>query len=597
MKQKTQKKQKKLNSWKYLKQFVPYYKPYLGWLIMDLLCAMIATGCDLVLPVFANKITDQAIAEGSVLLNSVLVFAITLFAMRIIGTFCRFFVNKYGHIMGVKMESDLRRNMFRHFQRLPHSFFDDSKVGSLMSRITTDLFDITEFSHHCPEMLFVSVVQIVGMFVILFLQQPYMTLCIFILLPFMGWLTIAFNNKWDENYHQNRKNQSEINAQVEDSLSGIRVVKSFANEELEQAKFEKGNKAFVKSKSKTYHYMGMFYAGLKGMDAVMYMLIIILAGVFSIDAGLFVQYLLYATNLMAILISFADYSESFEKGITAFARYQQIMDTPVLIEDAPDAVDIDTIKGDICFDDVTFFYKKENGNVLEHFNFEVKQGEVVALVGTSGSGKSTVANLIPRFYDVCDGKLTIDGNDVKKISLKSLRQNTGMVFQDVYLFWGTVAENIAFGRPSATREEIIEAAKSAGAHEFITALPDGYDSFVGERGVKLSGGQKQRICIARVFLKNPPLIILDEATSSLDNESELLVQQSLDKLIEGRTAIVIAHRLSTIRNATKIVVLTKDGIAETGTHEELIAKNGVYKRLYDLSVRTQVLQQDVSNAM
>ena len=460
-----------------------------------------------------------------------------------------------------------------------------------MSRITTDLFDITEFSHHCPETLLVSGVQIIGMFIILFRQQPWMTLCIFVLIPFMVWLTIAFNNKWDENYHENRKNMSEINAQVEDTLSGIRVVKAFANEELEEEKFEKGNKAFIKSKSKTYHYMGQFYSSLKVMDAIMYLAIVILAGVFKIEAGLFVAYMLYATSLMGILIGFADYSEQFEKGMTAFARYQQILDTPVEIEDAPDAVDIGTIKGDVVFDDVTFAYKQGNRNVLNHLNFHVNSGELVALVGPRGGGKTTIANLIPRFYDVTEGSIKVDGVDVRKIRLHSLRQNIGIVFQDVYLFWGTVAENIAYGKPDATREEIIEAAKRAGADEFINELPDGYDSYVGERGVKLSGGQKQRICIARVFLKNPPFIILDEATSNLDNESELIVQQSLDKLIEGRTAIVIAHRLSTIRNATRIVVLTEDGIKESGTHDELIERNGLYKRLYYLSIRTQTLME------
>ncbi len=590
MKTKKERKQKK-NSWKYFGKFLPYYKPYAGLLIFDMLCAMIATACDLILPVYAQKITNSAIAEGHVVLSIVLVFAITLFIEKIISATCKFFINKYGHIMGVKIESDLRRNMFRHFQRLPHSFFDDNKTGSLMSRITTDLFDITEFSHHCPETLLVSGVQIIGMFIILFRQQPWMTLCIFVLIPFMVWLTIAFNNKWDENYHENRKNMSEINAQVEDTLSGIRVVKAFANEELEEEKFEKGNKAFIKSKSKTYHYMGQFYSSLKVMDAIMYLAIVILAGVFKIEAGLFVAYMLYATSLMGILIGFADYSEQFEKGMTAFARYQQILDTPVEIEDAPDAVDIGTIKGDVVFDDVTFAYKQGNRNVLNHLNFHVNSGELVALVGPSGGGKTTVANLIPRFYDVTEGSIKVDGVDVRKIRLHSLRQNIGIVFQDVYLFWGTVAENIAYGKPDATREEIIEAAKRAGADEFINELPDGYDSYVGERGVKLSGGQKQRICIARVFLKNPPFIILDEATSNLDNESELIVQQSLDKLIEGRTAIVIAHRLSTIRNATRIVVLTEDGIKESGTHDELIERNGLYKRLYDLSIRTQTLME------
>ena len=590
MKTKKERKQTK-NSWKSFGKFLPYYKPYAGLLIFDMLCAMIATACDLILPVYAQKITNSAIAEGHVVLSIVLVFAITLFIEKIISATCKFFINKYGHIMGVKIESDLRRNMFRHFQKLPHSFFDDNKTGSLMSRITTDLFDITEFSHHCPETLLVSGVQIIGMFIILFRQQPWMTLCIFVLIPFMVWLTIAFNNKWDENYHENRKNMSEINAQVEDTLSGIRVVKAFANEELEEEKFEKGNKAFIKSKSKTYHYMGQFYSSLKVMDAIMYLAIVILAGVFKIEAGLFVAYMLYATSLMGILIGFADYSEQFEKGMTAFARYQQILDTPVEIEDAPDAVDIGTIKGDVVFDDVTFAYKQGNRNVLNHLNFHVNSGELVALVGPSGGGKTTIANLIPRFYDVTEGSIKVDGVDVRKIRLHSLRQNIGIVFQDVYLFWGTVAENIAYGKPDATREEIIEAAKRAGADEFINELPDGYDSYVGERGVKLSGGQKQRICIARVFLKNPPFIILDEATSNLDNESELIVQQSLDKLIEGRTAIVIAHRLSTIRNATRIVVLTEDGIKESGTHEELIERNGLYKRLYDLSIRTQTLME------
>lgn len=590
MKTKKERKQKQ-NSWQYLGKFLPYYKPYLGLLIFDMLCAMIATACDLILPIYAQKITDSAIQNGHVVISVVLVFAITLFIEKIISATCKFFINKYGHIMGVKIESDLRRNMFRHLQRLPHSFFDDNKTGSLMSRITTDLFDITEFSHHCPETLLVSGVQIIGMFIILFSRQPWMTLCIFVLIPFMAWLTIVFNNKWDENYHENRKNMSEINAQVEDTLSGIRVVKAFANEGLEEKKFEKGNKAFIKSKSKTYHYMAQFYSSLKIMDAIMYLAIVILAGVFKIEAGLFVAYMLYATSLMGILIGFADYSEQFEKGMTAFARYQQILDTPVEIEDAPDAVDIGTIKGDVVFDDVTFAYKQGNRNVLNHLNLNVNSGELVALVGPSGGGKTTIANLIPRFYDVTEGSIKVDGVDVRNIRLHSLRQNIGIVFQDVYLFWGTVAENIAYGNPDATREEIIEAAKRAGADEFINELPDGYDSYVGERGVKLSGGQKQRICIARVFLKNPPFIILDEATSNLDNESELIVQQSLDKLIEGRTAIVIAHRLSTIRNATRIVVLTEDGIKESGTHDELIERNGLYKRLYDLSIRTQTLME------
>ena len=584
---------KKRKSWSYVKDFIPYYKPYKTLLFFDILCAVVATGCDLVLPLFAQKITNEALDVGWVVLKSVLFYGIILLAIRAVGVFCRFFVNKYGHIMGVKIESDLRRNLFGHLEQLPHTFFDNNKVGSLMSRITTDLFDITEFAHHCPETLIVSGVQIIGIFTILAIQQPFMTLSIFALMPFMAWLTIVFNNKWDENYSQNRKNMSEINAQVEDSLSGIRVMKAFTNEELEAKKFEKGNQKFVKTKSKTYHYMGTFFAALKGMDALMYISVLILGGLFKIDAGLFIAYLLYATTLMNTLIGFADYSEQFEKGITAFARYQQIIDTPIIIKDATDAIDINTIKGDIVFEDVSFAYKADTRNVLNHLNLTVNSGELVALVGPSGSGKTTIANLIPRFYDVSGGRITVDGIDIKNISLISLRKNIGMVFQDVYLFWGTVAENIAYGKPNATREEIIEAAKKAGVDEFINNLPNGYDSFVGEKGVKLSGGQKQRISIARVFLKNPPFLILDEATSSLDNESELKVQESLDKLIVGRTAIVIAHRLSTIRNAKKIVVLTENGIEEIGNHESLIKHKGLYQRLYTLSQRTQKLEQEI----
>ncbi len=582
----------KRKSWSYVKDFIPYYKPYGRLLFFDMFCSLLAAGVDLVFPLFVEVITDQAIDVGFLVMTTVIKYAAILLGLRVIEVFCRFFVNKYGHIMGVKIESDLRRNMFNHLQQLPHSFYDNQKVGTLMSRITTDLFDITEFSHHCPETLLIASVRIVGIFSVLMTKNIYMTLCFFVLLPFMGFMIVRFNNKWDDNYQKNRSNMADINAQVEDSLAGVRVVKSFANEQLEEEKFEKGNKAFVKSKSQTYHYMGTFFAGIRAMDALMYITILILGAVFKISAGEFIVYLLYAGSLLNSLVAFADYSEQFQKGITAFMRYQQIMDTPVDLHDKENPVAVERLKGDIVFKEVTFSYNGSEKKVLDKLDFTVDYGQTVAIVGPSGGGKTTVSNLIPRFYDVTEGAIMIDGIDVRDMALKQLRQNIGVVQQDVYLFWGTIAENIAYGKPDATTEEIVAAAKLAGVDEFVESLPERYDSFVGERGVKLSGGQKQRVSIARVFLKNPPVLILDEATSALDNESEVKVQKSLDKLAKGRTSIIIAHRLSTIRNADKIIVLTDKGIMETGTHHELMSQNGLYKKLYDLSLRTENLQMN-----
>lgn len=582
----------KRKSWSYVKDFIPHYKPYGKLLFFDMFCSLVAAGVDLVFPLFVGKITDQAIDAGHLVLTTVLKYAVILLGLRVIEVFCRFFVNKYGHIMGVKIESDLRRNMFNHLQQLPHSFYDNQKVGTLMSRITTDLFDITEFSHHCPETLLIASVRIIGIFSVLMTKNIPMTLCFFVLLPFMGFMIVRFNNKWDDNYQKNRSNMADINAQVEDSLAGIRVVKSFANERLEEDKFEKGNKAFVESKSQTYHYMGTFFAGIRAMDAIMYIAIFILGALFKISASEFVVYLLYAGSLLNSLIAFADYSEQFQKGITAFMRYQQIMDTEIDLRDKENPLPIERLKGDIEFKEVTFAYNGNDKKVLDKLNFSVNYGQTVAIVGPSGGGKTTVSNLIPRFYDVGEGAIIIDGIDVRDMALKQLRQNIGVVQQDVYLFWGTIAENIAYGKPDAAMEEIIAAAKLAGVDEFVEGLPEGYNSFVGERGVKLSGGQKQRVSIARVFLKNPPILILDEATSALDNESEVKVQKSLDKLAKGRTSIIIAHRLSTIRNADKIIVLTDKGIVETGTHHELMSQNGLYKKLYDLSLRTENLQMN-----
>ncbi len=585
----------KRKSWSYVKDFIPHYRPYIGLFVLDMLCSLLAAGIELVFPLFVEQITTEAVDTGFVVLNTVLKYAAILVAIRAVEIGCKFFVTKFGHIMGVKIESDLRRNMFAHLQKLSHSFYDNQKVGTLMSRITTDLFDITEFSHHCPETIFIASVRIIGIFTILAMKDWRMTVCLFALVPFMAWLTIHFNNKWDDNYQKNRGNMAEINAQVEDSLAGARVVKSFANEKVEEEKFDKGNKAFVKSKSLTYHYMGTFFAGIRAMDAIMYISILVLGAIFKISAPLFLVYLLYGGTLLNSLIYFADYSEQFQKGITAFMRYQQIMDTPIEITDKEGAQDLTEVKGNIEFRDVTFRYKNTNRDILAKLNLTINQGETVAIVGPSGGGKTTLANLIPRFYEVTDGEILIDGHNIKDVTMKSLRENIGVVQQDVYLFWGTVADNIEYGRIGALKEEILGAARLAGVDEFADTLRDGYDSFVGERGVKLSGGQKQRVSIARVFLKNPPILILDEATSALDNESEVKVQKSLDLLAKGRTSIVIAHRLSTIRNADKIIVLTDKGIVETGTHSSLIKNNGLYKKLYDLSVRTENLQMQVEH--
>lgn len=576
-------------SWSYVKDFIPYYRPYIKLFIADMLCSLVAAGIEIVFPLFVEQITEEAVLMGHLMLMTVLKYALILVGIRAVEIACKFFVAKYGHIMGVKIESDLRRNMFSHLQKLSHSFYDNQKVGTLMSRITTDLFDITEFSHHCPETIFIASIRIIGIFTILATKDWRMTVCLFVLIPFMAWLTVHFNNKWDDNYQKNRSNMAEINAQVEDSLAGVRVVKSFANEEVEEQKFDKGNKKFIKSKSLSYHYMGTFFAGIRSMDAIMYISILVLGAIFQISASLFVVYLLYAGTLLNSLIYFADYSEQFQKGITAFMRYQQILETPVEITDKENALELGTVKGNIEFKDVTFRYNKTERDVLYKLDFSIRQGETVAIVGPSGGGKTTIANLIPRFYDVTGGEILVDGHNIQDVTMKSLRESIGVVQQDVYLFWGTVADNIEYGKIGAQRKEIEEAAKLAGVDEFVDSLNDGYDSFVGERGVKLSGGQKQRVSIARVFLKNPPILILDEATSALDNESEVKVQKSLDLLARGRTSIVIAHRLSTIRNADKIIVLTEKGIAETGTHTELIKNNGLYKKLYDLSVRTESL--------
>lgn len=584
---KTKKKDKeKGQTWASIKRFIPYFKPYRKIFFKDLFCVFIATLTELAFPQMVRIVTGDASQNGAINLNLVLIVVGALVAMRLLEVVCRYYMVKWGHMSGAYVERDLRENLFRHFQELPHSFYDNNKIGTLMSRISTDLFDITEFAHHCPEEFFMAFIKIVGIFVIMMFFSVPVTLCIFAVLPFMIWFSVYYNGKMRSTFKKNRSQMGELNAMVEDSLSGVRVVKSFANEDVEQHKFAEGNIRFLKIKEENYNYMARYNCGLRIVDALMYVMILLLSAWFNLAPEIIVTYVLYATTLLTSIKSIADYTEQFQKGVTAFERYSEIMDIPVDLCDSPDAVELKDVQGEILYDNVSFAYSKDDKDILHNVSADIKKGEVLAIVGPSGGGKSTFASLLPRFYDVTGGKITVDGKDVKDVTLKSLRQNIGVVQQDVYLFWGTIADNIRYGRLDATREEIIAAAKLAGADEFIEKMPDGYDSYVGERGVKLSGGQKQRISIARVFLKNPPILVLDEATSALDNESEVIVQKSLDTLCKGRTTIVIAHRLSTIRNATKIIVLTDKGIAEEGTHEQLIEKDGLYKKLYDLSTST-----------
>lgn len=582
--------QNKYSTKQLLKNLIPYYKPYVKTLLFDLFCAALTTVCELALPMIVREITNTAIDNIAALtINMVLGLGAFYLVLKIISVFATYYTNSVGHIMGTRMETDMRRDLFHHLQKLPFSYYDDAKVGQIMARMTSDLFEITEFAHHGPEEFFMAGLKITVSFVILSTVNLPLTLLIFILLPAMVWITKVFRAKMNENFRISRHQVGEINAQVEDSLLGTRVVKSFANEHVEEAKFKKGNEKFLSIKKQGYHYMGQFSAGVQAVDGVMYIVIVVVGAIAliygKINVGDFTAYLLYVTSLLASIKTIVTFMEQFQKGITGIERFQEIMDTPVLIEENKNAGTLQNIKGDIRFQDVSFHYGDKKETVLEHVNLHIKAGENVAVVGPSGSGKTTLCNLIPRFYDTTGGVITIDETNIKDVTLKSLRQNIGVVQQDVYLFSGTVFENIAYGKRDATEEEVIRAAKLAGADEFIRSLPEGYNSAVGERGVKLSGGQKQRISIARVFLKNPPILILDEATSALDNESELLVQKSLEQLAKGRTTLTIAHRLTTIRGADKILVLTKNGIEESGSHEELVAKGGIYASLYQLYSR------------
>lgn len=568
---------------KLIKRTVPYYKKYWKSMAFDLLCAALTTICELVLPLIIKYFTNTAIDDISMLtIRIIFMLGGVYIVLRIIDAAANYYMSSYGHIMGTKIETDMRRDMFEHLQKLSFSYYDNAKVGQIMSRITTDLFDVTEFSHHCPEEFFIAAIKIAVSFIILMNVNIWLTIIMFAVLPLMMIVTYRVRKKMREAFAEQRKSCGELNAKVEDSLLGIRVVKSFANENVENNKFSEGNKEFFRVKAKAYKYMGAFNTSTRIFDGVMYIVVVMAGAVFMIKGkilpGDYVAYLLYVSTLLASVRRIIEFTEQFQRGITGIERFAEIMDIEPDIKDRENASELTNVRGDVDFQNVTFGYG--DNNVLENINLTVKKGDSIALVGPSGGGKTTLCSLIPRFYDIDSGKILIDGKDIRSFSLKSLRENIGIVQQDVYLFSGTVMENISYGKPGATFEEIRNAAALAGADEFISELKDGYNTYVGERGVKLSGGQKQRISIARVFLKNPPILILDEATSALDNESEKIIQKSLERLAKGRTTFTIAHRLTTIKNASEILVLTQNGIEERGTHDALMSKGGIYYSLY-----------------
>lgn len=568
------------------KRFAPYYKKYTGTLCMDLFCAALTTICELVLPLIMRYITNQGMKDLAALsVRTVGGLGLLYLFLRIVDAIAAYYMADMGHVMGARIETDMRRDAYCHLQKLSDTYYNNTKVGQIMGRITNDLFDVTEFAHHCPEEFFIAFVKIVVAFFILAGINLPLTLIIFLCVPLMIAVCMPLNLRMRGVFRNQRGQIGELNARIEDSLLGHKVVKAFTNEDIENDKFEQDNGKFFDIKKLSYRYMGLFQTTVRLFDGLMYLTVVLAGGVFLVRGliapGDLVAYMLYVTTMISTIRRIIEFAEQFQRGMTGIERFLQIVDADIEIFDEPGAVDLVNPCGNITFEQVSFEYPDDHNRVFKDLNLQIQAGEKVAIVGPSGGGKTTLCNLIPRFYDVSGGRITLDGEDIKHFTLKSLRKSIGIVQQDVYLFSGTIFENIVYGRPEASREEVVEAAKRAGAHEFIQGLKDGYDTYVGERGVKLSGGQKQRISIARVFLKNPPIIILDEATSALDNESEFAVAQSLAKLSEGRTTLTIAHRLSSIRNSDRILVLTEDGIAEEGNHEALIAKKGIYYHFYE----------------
>lgn len=563
---------------------MPYFKKYKFILMFDLFCAALTTLTDMVLPMILRRLTNAGLGTYTLTREMIFRMAGLLLIMKIIDLFAGFYMTKTGHIMGAKIETDMRYDVFQHLQKLSDSYFNETKVGQIMARITSDLFDITEFSHHCPEEYFIGLIKIIVSFAILVRLNTLLTVILFLSIPLMIVFASKYNRRMRKGFKEQKRHIGVLNADIEDSLLGVKVVKSFANEDVEIEKFQKGNKKFLDIKSETYTSMAGFNTITKAFDGIMYIIVVLFGGLFLVEgkmsSGDIVAFILYVQTLLTTVRRIVEFTEQFQRGMTGIERFTEIMGQDIEIFDDEDAADLENVKGKIEIKDVSFKYNNNNENVLNNISFTINPGQKVALVGPSGGGKTTLCNLIPRFYDVEDGEILVEGIDVRKIKLQSLRSNIGMVQQDVYLFSGTVRENILYGKPDATEQEVIDAAKAAGAYDFIMNLENGFDTYVGERGVMLSGGQKQRISIARVFLKNPPILILDEATSALDNKSEFIVQESLENLAKGRSSLTIAHRLTTVQNADLILVLTEDGIIERGTHQQLMEQKGYYYNLY-----------------
>lgn len=567
-----------------IKRVMPYFKKYKFILMFDLFCAALTTLTDMVLPMILRRLTNAGLGTYSLTREMIYRMAALLLVIKIIDLLAGYYMTKTGHIMGAKIETDMRYDVFQHLQKLSDSYFNETKVGQIMARITSDLFDITEFSHHCPEEYFIGFIKIIVSFVILVRLNALLTVILFLSIPLMIVFASKYNRRMRKGFKEQKHHIGVLNADIEDSLLGVKVVKSFANEDVEIEKFQKGNKKFLDIKSETYASMAGFNTITKAFDGIMYIIVVLFGGLFLVEgkmsSGDIVAFILYVQTLLTTVRRIVEFTEQFQRGMTGIERFTEIMDQDIEIFDDEDAVDLENVKGKIEIKDVSFKYNNNSENVLNNISFTINPGQKVALVGPSGGGKTTLCNLIPRFYDVEDGEILVEGIDVRKIKLQSLRSNIGMVQQDVYLFSGTVRENILYGKPDATEQEVIDAAKAAGAYDFIMNLENGFDTYVGERGVMLSGGQKQRISIARVFLKNPPILILDEATSALDNKSEFIVQESLENLAKGRSSLTIAHRLTTVQNADLILVLTEEGIIERGTHQELMEQKGYYYNLY-----------------